>query len=69
MKEIEPGMKFVYKSKYSKDYYFGEVNSILHNLTGGGYTTFYGTNGIVYRSDEVEWLVEIRDRKLKELGL
>ncbi len=66
MRNVEPGMKFVYKSKYSKDYYFGEVNSILHNSTSG-YTSFYGTNGIVYRSDEVEWLDEIREDKLNQL--
>ena len=30
---------------------------------------FMSDKGIYYRSDEVEWLDEIRDKKLKELGI
>lgn len=67
MKKVEVGMRFRYKSKYNNDYYFGIVDHILFTIST--YTCFYGENDVVYRSNEVEWLDELRDQKLKELGI
>lgn len=70
MRNIEPGMKFVYKSKYNGQFYIGIVCSFQWNTNGeDSYILFMSDKGIYYRSDEVEWLDEIRDEKLKELGV
>lgn len=67
MRKVEVGMKFRFKSKYDNDYYFGIVDHIIY--TTDTYTCFYGENDVPYRSNEVEWLDELRDQKLKELGI
>lgn len=66
MRDIKRGMKFRYKSKWGDDYYSGVVESIL---TLGNDPSFLSTNGIMYKISEVEWLDEIREEKLKELGI
>ena len=43
-----------------------KVESIL---TLGNDPEFLSTNGIMYKISEVEWLDEIREEKLKELGI
>ena len=67
MIKVEIGIRFRFKSKYDNSYYFGVVNHILYTTVD--YTCFYGDNNVVYRSNEVEWLDELRDKKLKELGI
>ena len=70
MIKVEKGMKFRFKSKYDQSYYFGVVDSISYSLNNSEYEVyFYAENGVGYRYDEVEWLDEIRNEKLKELGL
>jgi len=69
MIKVEKGMKFRFKSKYDNSYYFGIVDSISYTISNTKEIYFNGENGVSYRSDEVDWLDEIRDEKLKELGL
>ncbi len=70
MRKIEKGMKFRYKSKYSDSFYFGVVDTISYTIVNSnGGVHFYSENGVSYRSDEVDWLDEVRDEKLKELGI
>lgn len=70
MIKVEKGMKFRFKSKYDNSYYFGVVASISYTIVNSnGGVHFYSENGVSYRSDEVDWLDEVRDEKLKELGL
>jgi hypothetical protein len=71
MKEVKVGMKFRFRSRYSKDYYDGYVDHIISNMISvdGDYVHFYATNGVSYKSNEVEWVEEIRDQQLKKLGL
>lgn len=59
-------MKFRFKSKYN-GFYFGVVDTI--SVVVSEYVYFYSEKNIGYRSDEVEWLDEIRDEKLKDLGI
>lgn len=66
MRKVEKGMKFRFKSKYN-DFYFGVVDTI--SVVVSEYVYFYSEKNIGYRSDEVEWLDEIRDEKLKDLGI
>ena len=68
MIKVEKGMRFRFKSKYDQSYYFGVVDTISA-VVNSEYAYFYAENKVGYRSDEVEWLDEIRDEKLKELGL
>lgn len=68
--KVERGMKFRFKSKYSNSFYFGVVEIISYSVINSEYEIyFYSENGIGYRYDDVEWIDEIRDGKLKELGL
>ena len=67
MIKVERGMRFRFKSKYGDSYYFGVVDHILYTTVD--YTCFYSENGVSYRSDEVDWLDELRDDKLKQLGI
>ena len=69
MMKIERGMRFRFKSKYDQSYYFGVVASISYVINPEYEVYFYAENGVGYRYDEVEWIDEIRDEKLKELGL
>jgi hypothetical protein len=69
MIKIEKGMKFRFKSKYDDSYYFGIVDTVLHTVSNKDYVYFYAENGVAYNSNEVEWIDELRDQKLKELGL
>jgi hypothetical protein len=69
MRKIGKGMMFRYKSKYSDSFYFGVVASISYVINPEYEVYFYAENGVGYRYDEVEWIDEIRDEKLKELGL
>lgn len=74
MRNVEPGMKFVYKSKYNDEFYIGIVDRVLIKIPTLETSEdipdmFVSDKGVHYKSDEVEWLDEIRDRKLKELGL
>ena len=70
MIKVEKCMKFRFKSKYDNSYYFGIVASISYTIVNSnGGVHFYSENGVSYRSDEVDWLDEVRDEKLKELGL
>ncbi len=68
MIKVERGMRFRFKSKYDNSYYFGIVDSISC-VVNSEYIYFYAENYVGYRSDEVDWLDEIRDEKLKELGI
>jgi hypothetical protein len=67
MDGIKIGSKFRYRSKHDGSYYFGVVGSIYLELPNSVY--FYSENGVAYKSEEVEWLDEIRDQKLKDLGI
>lgn len=69
MRKIEKGMKFRYKSKYSDSYYFGVVDTISYTISNTDEIYFDSEKGVGYRSDEVDWLDEVRDEKLKELGI
>ena len=71
MIKIEKGMKFRFKSKYDESYYDGIADYVIGGYSEGGrlFTTFYSTNNILYKSNEVYWLDDIRDEKLKDLGL
>ena len=68
MIKVEKGMRFRFKSKYDDCYYFGVVGAISA-VVNSEYAYFYSEKNIGYRSDEVEWLDEVRDEKLKKLGI
>lgn len=72
MRNVEPGMKFVYKSKYNDQFYIGVVDRVLIKIPEMCYDMsdmFVSDKGVHYKSNEVEWLDEIREQRLKELGL
>lgn len=63
-------MKFLYKSKHGEDY-IGTVARVLTIWENQQpkWDIFESDKGVSYRSDQVEWLDEIRDRKLSEIGI
>ena len=61
-------MKFRYKSKYGGDCYFGYVDYIIHDIKEVSFS-FYATNGVAYKINEVEWVEDIREEQLKKLGI
>jgi|688.fasta_scaffold267563_2 hypothetical protein len=65
VKDIKPGMVFRYKSKYDNHSYIGVVDVLNSSwiLT----TNFLANNGVVYKTNEVEWIDEIREDKLNQL--
>ena len=67
IKDIKPGMVFRYKSKYDNHSYIGVVEHLTGSTSPDIGIHFYGKNGVGYRSNEVEWLDEIREDKLNQL--
>jgi len=74
IKDIKPGMVFRFVSKYDNQSYIGVVE-VIHPFTTGYTNTdvgilsisFLAKNGVVYKTNEVEWLDEIREDKLNQL--
>jgi hypothetical protein len=71
------GARFWYKSKYSDDLIEGviaKVDSSVYNVNfndSGVSFSIISTTGVWYSSHEIEieYLAEVRDRKLKDLGI